>query len=276
MNHPTPTASRPAVRFGRSRLAAVALVAALVGSGTACSTAASDLAVAEAPVATAADPSTAAGAVARDEVPDTSVAHRAVVTAPTLEVRDRPGGDVLATLTDRTDFGSARVLLVEDQQDGWVRVRLPVRPNGQTGWVPATSVTLEPVGASVEISLDERTLTLLQDGRPVLVTPVAIGSDDNPTPTGRFFVTDKLESPEPGGAYGPYAVGLSGYSDTLTEFAGGNGQIGLHGTNDPGSIGEAVSHGCIRVPNSVISELAQRLPLGTPVTIVDDRADREA
>jgi len=81
-------------------------------------------------------------------------------------------------------------------------------------------------------------------------------------------VTDKLATGDDGGAYGPFALGLSGHSDTLSEFAGGKGQIGLHGTNDPGSLGGAVSHGCVRVPKEVIRALADQLPLGTPVEIV--------
>lgn len=80
-------------------------------------------------------------------------------------------------------------------------------------------------------------------------------------------MTDLLDTPD-GGAYGPFAIGLSAHSETISEFAGSDGQIGLHGTSDPGSIGQAVSHGCVRVPNDVIARLASDLSLGTPVTIV--------
>ena len=110
-------------------------------------------------------------------------------------------------------------------------------------------------------------LTLTDGGQTVLTTPVAIGAPDTPTPTGRFSVTDKLQTPNPNGAYGPFAFGLSGRSEVLTEFAGGDGQIGIHGTNDPSSIGKDVSHGCVRVPNDVIEQLNELLPLGTPVVV---------
>ena len=80
-------------------------------------------------------------------------------------------------------------------------------------------------------------------------------------------MTDLLDNADDGGAYGPYALGLAAHSDTLSEFAGGDGQIGLHGTNEPWSIGQAASHGCVRVPNEVVAQLATGLPLGTPVTI---------
>ena len=99
------------------------------------------------------------------------------------------------------------------------------------------------------------------------VIEAAVGSAENPTPTGSFFVVDKLDTANGGGAYGPYAFGLSAHSDTLTEFAGGDGQIGIHGTNDPSSLGQAVSHGCVRLPNDSVSLLATELPLGTPVVI---------
>ena len=71
----------------------------------------------------------------------------------------------------------------------------------------------------------------------------------------------------PEGAYGPFAFGLALHSDTLSEFGTGDGQVGIHGTNAPGTVGGDVSHGCIRVANAVVTRLARRLPLGTPVTI---------
>jgi lipoprotein-anchoring transpeptidase ErfK/SrfK len=101
----------------------------------------------------------------------------------------------------------------------------------------------------------------------VLETPVVIGAPDTPTPAGAFYVTDLLDNADDAGPYGPYALGLSAHSDTLSEFAGGDGRIGIHGTDTPDSIGQAVSHGCVRVPNEVVAQLARSLPLGTPVSI---------
>jgi lipoprotein-anchoring transpeptidase ErfK/SrfK len=82
-----------------------------------------------------------------------------------------------------------------------------------------------------------------------------------------FYLTALLRQPQPGSAYGPYAFGLSGFSPVLQHFAGGPGQLGLHGTNDPSSLGHSVTHGCIRVSNHVITMLAARLPLGTPIIV---------
>ena len=193
---------------------------------------------------------------------------RAISQVPLLTVVDAPGSTTVVTeLADRTEFGSARVLAVEQVIDGWVQVELPVRPNGSTGWVRAGQVRLETLTHRVAIDLAARQLTVYVDGQVQQVVDVAVGSADNPTPTGSFFVVDKLDTTNDAGAYGPYAFGLSAHSETLTEFAGGDGQIGIHGTNDPTSIGRAVSHGCIRLPNETITQLSAELPLGTPVVI---------
>ncbi len=285
-SHTTNSHTNPATTR-LSKLAAVALGAALTltacgGSGSSdaidvdVETAPTTALPTTAPTTTAlpTDDSTDQTAPATDEadeaaatVPATT-AIRAISAVDQLDVFAGPDSDiVVASLDDRTDFGSARVLLVEETVDGWVRVQLPVRPNGTSGWVRATDVTLEEIDARVEVDLETRTATAWLDGEVLLTTPVAVGSPDNPTPTGTFFVTDKVDTVNDGGAYGPYALGLSAHSDTLTEFAGGDGQIGLHGTNAPTSIGQAVSHGCVRFPNVLITVLATELPLGTPVVI---------
>lgn len=189
-------------------------------------------------------------------------------SADEVDVHDEPDGEVTTTLPATTVFGSERALPVLDDQGDWLEVSLPERPNGSSGWVAATDVDeMRTVPTWIEIDLETRTLTLYEDGDEVVSTDVAIGTDENPTPTGDFFVTDKLETAEPGGAYGPFAFGLSAWSETLTEFAGGDGQVGIHGTHTPETIGDAVSHGCVRVPNDVAELLNERVHLGTPVTI---------
>ncbi len=198
----------------------------------------------------------------------TNSSTRAVVTVDSLAVYDVPNGTVIDALTGATDYGTTRVLLVEQTMGDWVRVRLPVRPNHRIGWVAAADVQLEEVEPVVHINLETRTLSVISGDDLVTQVTVAVGSDENPTPRGTFYVTDKLETMIPDGAYGPYALGLSGYSETLSEFAGGNGQIGMHGTDTPESLGQAVSHGCVRLPNDVVTWMADFLPLGTPVHIV--------
>ncbi len=150
---------------------------------------------------------------------------------------------------------------------GWVEVMLPMRPNGSTGWVRTEDVHLYVTGGRIIVDLTLRELVYYQDGVEVLRTTVAIGTSRNPTPTGLFFVTDNIQVARPGGPFGPHALALSGRSDTITEFNGGDGIIGIHGTNRPESIGQAASLGCVRLPNDMITRLAGLVPAGTPVEI---------
>jgi lipoprotein-anchoring transpeptidase ErfK/SrfK len=171
------------------------------------------------------------------------------------------------TLGNRLPSGTPRSFLVLDDRGSWLRALLPDGPNGATGWLRRADVTLSSDEDSVDVSLSTRTITVKQSGRTVLTSPVGVGAPATPTPTGAFFITDLLQPPDPAGAYGPYAFGLSGHSQVLHSFAGGDGQIGIHGTNEPSSIGAAVTHGCIRLPDDVVTQLAQVLPLGTPVMV---------
>jgi lipoprotein-anchoring transpeptidase ErfK/SrfK len=151
---------------------------------------------------------------------------------------------------------------------GGYEVALPTRPNGSRGWVPASSVTIAKTPFRIFVELEGRTLRVERDGAGVFTAEIAIGTEENPTPENGTYVTELIESIEPDGAYGPYAFGLAMHSDTLTEFAGGPGQVGIHGTNRPELIGERVSSGCVRLSNADIEELvALQLPLGVPVFI---------
>jgi hypothetical protein len=172
------------------------------------------------------------------------------------------------TLPKQTEYLLPQSFLVFDQWADWLHVYLPKRPNSSTGWIKASDVRLgAPLDYQIKVSLADKTVTLLHNGGVEWTEPAAIGTDENPTPTGTFYYTDPLDlANQPGSAYGVFAIGLSGHSNTLSEFAGGDGQIAIHGTNDPGTIGQKVSHGCVRVNNDVVLKLA-KLPLGTPVII---------
>jgi lipoprotein-anchoring transpeptidase ErfK/SrfK len=189
-----------------------------------------------------------------------------------LAIYSSPGSETppTSTLPAHTQFGSRTVVGVVAWQgvDGeWLEVSLPVRPNGSRGFIRAADVDLTRVELAVDVDLAAMTLRVHgRNGAVVLETAVAIGSPEYPTPTGKFFVTDVVETGNDESSYGPVALGTSAHA-VLTEFAGGDGQVGIHGTNQPGSIGEAVSHGCVRVPNDVVVQLAAILPLGAPVTI---------
>ncbi|MBB4773971.1 lipoprotein-anchoring transpeptidase ErfK/SrfK [Actinomadura catellatispora] len=119
----------------------------------------------------------------------------------------------------------------------------------------------------VEIDPEAFTFAVF-DGDKVLRTgKVATGEGGTPTPPGRFYLTELIKPPDPGGDYGAYAFGLSGHSPTLKTFAGGPGQLAVHGTNKASALGGRVSHGCVRVSNDDITWMAQNLAIGTPVIV---------
>lgn len=150
----------------------------------------------------------------------------------------------------------------------WLQVLLPTRPNGRTGWTSRASVRVTATDLRLFVDLEARRLTAKRGNQIMLEVPVAVGTPDNPTPTGATYVTELLDTGSPNGAYGPFAYGLALHSNTLSEFAGGDGQVGLHGTNAPALIGQRVSHGCVRMANENVRKLVNlQLPLGTPVFI---------
>jgi lipoprotein-anchoring transpeptidase ErfK/SrfK len=145
-------------------------------------------------------------------------------------------------------------------------VQLPIKPNGITGWVRAAEVELAAVTTRIEVDLSERRVTLFDRGRRVLSTGAAIGSPQTPTPTGDYYVNQRLMSADPSGPFGPGAIGISAFSEVLTGWTQG-GPIAIHGTNRPDLIGRAVSNGCLRVRNDRLLELFDRALAGTPVSV---------
>ncbi|MGB3762403.1 MAG: L,D-transpeptidase [Ornithinimicrobium sp.] len=171
---------------------------------------------------------------------------------------------------DRSDRVTGQlILLALAVGTAWTQVQLPVRPNGSTGWVRSSEISLSSHSYRIDIDLGGHEIVVTNAGNEVLRSPIGVGRADRPTPGGDYFITELLQPPDPDGLYGPYAYGLSGYSDVLMDFRGGEGVIGIHGTNEPDLVGTDVSSGCIRLPNAEITRLvdAVGLPLGTPVTI---------
>lgn len=162
------------------------------------------------------------------------------------------------------------VLLVAQRQGDWLEVYLPIRPNGSTGWLRAADVEISTHPWRIEAALDEFRLRVLRNDEVVFETDIGVARENAPTPGGLYYTTELLKPPDPDTVYGTYAFGLSGFSDTFEEFNGGPGQLGLHGTNEPELIGQAVSSGCIRLRNEDITYLVEtlRLPLGVPVAVL--------
>jgi lipoprotein-anchoring transpeptidase ErfK/SrfK len=186
-----------------------------------------------------------------------------------LQVFDAPGSpNVVTSFTARTEYLAPRTLLVTERQGDWLKALLPMRPNQSEGWIRSSDVTLSENPYRITIDLAAHELVLTKDGHEVLRSGIVGGSPRTPTPLGTYYITDPVDLRDrPNGAYGAYALGLSGYSEVLFEFNGGPGQIAIHGTNNPELIGQDVSNGCIRVPNDVAVEIATQAPLGTPVVI---------
>jgi lipoprotein-anchoring transpeptidase ErfK/SrfK len=173
-------------------------------------------------------------------------------------------------LNEEADKQIPQVFLVEEQrQDGWVRVLLADRPNGSTGWVRAGDVQLTPNPYHMRVTLGDRKISVFQGTNKTYEGEVAIGASDTPTPPGKYYTRVLIQAPDPNTVYGPFAYGLSAHSEVLTEFSGGDAEVGVHGNNDSSVLGKNVTHGCIRMDNDEIIKLSKVLPLGTPVEIVN-------
>jgi hypothetical protein len=148
----------------------------------------------------------------------------------------------------------------------WYRVWLPAPPNGSKGWVRDGQLAFYTTSSKIEIDLSERRLTVYRRGDQQGSWPVAVGRPGLSTPTGTFFVTLKLRPPVPGGAYGVLALGTSAFQPKLSDWEGG-GIVAIHGTNEPWLVGQAISHGCVRMKNTAIVKVGKLVPAGSPVFI---------
>lgn len=175
---------------------------------------------------------------------------------------------VASTLANPLPSGTPLTFLVDGQTSHRYKVLLPIRPNGSTGWVDPADVGIKRSHKyRIEIDMAAFKLQVFNGDTRVADEVIGLGEDTTPTPGGRYYIKELLRPPDPNGIYGTYAYGLSGFSPVLQTFNGGDGTIGIHGTNTPKLLGQKISHGCIRMRNESISELAKYLPLGTPVII---------
>jgi len=163
-----------------------------------------------------------------------------------------------------------RVFLVEQGQGTpWLKVALPIRPNGSTGWIKSSDVDLKDTYWRIRVELAAHRITVWNGADIVDSEPVGVGTAASPTPPGEYFITEALTVPSfQYSAYGPFAFGISAHSDVYTTFGGGDGTVGIHGTGDPSSLGKDASHGCIRLSNEGITKLIHQVPLGSPVQIL--------
>ena len=157
--------------------------------------------------------------------------------------------------------------LHEDEDQAWIEIRIPGRPNGGTGWVREEQLSnLKAIRTFLTIDRSKLRATLRKNGRKIWSSPVGVGAPGTVTPKGNFWIRERLKNLGGSPIYGPWAFGTSAYSATLTDWPGG-GVVGIHGTNQPELIPGRPSHGCVRVPNARISRLAKLMPVGTPLLI---------
>jgi lipoprotein-anchoring transpeptidase ErfK/SrfK len=190
-------------------------------------------------------------------------------TGQSLALRSAPGGAAVARIGARTEFGSKRVLAVAAVRGRWLGVTATERPNGKLAWVDSRSgaVDLGRTRVSLHADLSSRRIELRIGRLTVARMSVAVGRPESPTPTGRFAVTDKLPGGRYAGYFGCCILALSGHQpNTPPGWTGGN-RLAIHGTNAPGTIGDAVSAGCLRGSESDMKLLMRRVPVGTPVFI---------
>ena len=202
--------------------------------------------------------------------PDGVSRYAAVLRPVVARATPSASGRAVVRLTTRTPEGTTNVVLtlvrVERAGRLWIKVRLPVLPNGTLGWIPREALGgYNEVTTHLVVSLSRLRATLYRRGTSIFNAPVGVGRSRWPTPTGEFYIRNELtrySSP----VYGPLAFGTSARSAVLTDWPAG-GFVGIHGTNEPGLIPGRISHGCIRLRNADILRLARLMPPGTPLTI---------
>jgi L,D-transpeptidase catalytic domain len=213
-----------------------------------------------------------AGKIERVSRPGKTSYFAFVDRAETARAKPNGGAKAVAKLTLRTPEDTDDLVLVLDRtRTGgreWLRVRLPVRPNGTTGWVPASALSqLQPVKTWLKISTKTFKATLIKNGKVVFRAPIGVGQPQWPTPRGQFYIRAKLKGYGSAGSfYGPLAYITSATSNQLTDWPGG-GLVGVHGTSLPGLIPGKISHGCVRMRNADILKLEKLMPVGSPLTV---------
>jgi lipoprotein-anchoring transpeptidase ErfK/SrfK len=182
------------------------------------------------------------------------------------QLRRAPGGKVVGTIRTKTNFRSPTILAVAGRKPGWVRVRTSLEKHG-VGWLPASAGSLFEEPRSIVVDLSARTLSVFHRGKMTDRYRVAIGTDATPTPTGRFAVTDRLKTGDENGDYGCCILALNAHQPKIAQGWGGGDRVAIHATPHTWTIGNAVSHGCLRASNKALHQLMRKVRLGTPVRI---------
>lgn len=184
-----------------------------------------------------------------------------------VTLRRSPGGKRLIRLTAKTEWGSPRVFGVVRRKKDWLAVQAPELRNGAVAWLPASRARLDCTGWSLHADLSSRELVVRRDGRKVREMKIAVGRSGNPTPEGRFSVTDKLRVRDPDSPYGCCVLALTGHQTRLPPGWPGGDRLAVHSTTDLSSIGTPASLGCLRSRPAIARWLIETVPLGAPIFI---------
>jgi hypothetical protein len=199
--------------------------------------------------------------------PDASSCYTtATINGAATLYRD-PGGERRLRIGPKTEWGSERVMGVVSQRGDWLGVQASELKNHEVAWIQRDRVKLDCVHWSLHADLSKRSVTVQHDGKTVRRLRVAIGRSENPTPKGRFSVTDRLAVKGGDPTYGCCVLALTGHQTHLPPYWPGGDRLAIHATNDESSIGHPVSLGCMRAPATQARWLIDHIPLGTPVFI---------
>lgn len=184
---------------------------------------------------------------------------------------DIDGTELEYPLYAETVFGNRLALLVDeyDSSGAWAKVFMPIRPNGTTAWVQTAFFSEETHNYHITIDLSENKVNVYR-GEELLVEQIAVsGRESRPTPVVRSYIDEKIPGASLSPAYGDWVLSIAAFSETLGTFGGGGmPKLALHGTNQPELMGQYVSSGCVRIPNEVVSFIAESVPVGTIVDII--------
>jgi lipoprotein-anchoring transpeptidase ErfK/SrfK len=209
--------------------------------------------------------------------PTSSTAHVARIIAPTVALTAPDTGRFKLRLgTQALWGGGANQLLVLDSRHDkqgrtWLKVLLPVRPNGSTGWIPKDRTAIGSTHWRIVVSTGQRKVRVYRDGHLARTFLAVVGADGTPTPHGHYAIYEKIAQRNPESEIGPWALHLTAFSDVLDNFGGGPGRVAIHGRNGVyliAPLGTAASHGCVRVDDAEVGFLARVTISGTPVNIV--------
>ena len=174
---------------------------------------------------------------------------------------------VLSYLANGQEVKGRVVFTVVETQGDWLKVNAPIRPNGTQGWIKADQVTTYTHDYYILVELGLKRVSVYKGAKLILTDKAGVGKAKTPTPIGSFYTTELVKTTKKNSPYGPFAYGISAFSEVYQTFGGGDGRVGMHGTNAANSVGGATTNGCVRLSNATITKLRTTLPLGVPIDL---------